>query len=91
MEHQYKYVAMTDKAGNEILGKNGKPIITREYQYTRADGSKVVIQDHSAGHTYNDANGVGDQAAHLNLRPFDDTRNGKVPGTKEHYPFKEKK
>jgi len=91
MEHQYKYVAMTDKAGDEILGKNGKPIITREYQYTRADGSKIVIQDHSAGHTYNDVNGVGDQAAHFNLRPFNDTRNGKVPGTKEHYPFKEKK
>ncbi|PCR92839.1 type IV secretion protein Rhs [Pseudomonas fluorescens] len=90
-EHQYKYVAMTDKTGEAILGKDGKPIITREYQYTRADGSKVVIQDHSAGHTYNDVNGVGDQAAHLNLRPFENTRNGKVPGAQEHYPFKEKK
>ncbi|WP_374019573.1 HNH/endonuclease VII fold putative polymorphic toxin [Paenibacillus thiaminolyticus] len=25
---------------------------------------------------------------HFNVRPTDNTRIGKVPGTKEHYPFK---
>ena len=37
---------MTDRNGKAILGSDGKPIMTREYTFTRPDGSKVVIQDH---------------------------------------------
>ncbi|WP_221395234.1 HNH/endonuclease VII fold putative polymorphic toxin [Dyadobacter sp. NIV53] len=46
--------------------------------------SKVVIQDHSAGHTQ-----FGGEAAkpHFNVRPSENTRTGTVPGTNAHYPF----
>ncbi|WP_332405598.1 HNH/endonuclease VII fold putative polymorphic toxin, partial [Vibrio metschnikovii] len=84
---QYNQVKMTDSSGSPILGENGKPIWTREYQFTRGDGSKVVIQDHSAGHYYGE-NGIGDQGAHFNVRPIENTRTGKVAGTLPHYDFK---
>ncbi|WP_084682747.1 HNH/endonuclease VII fold putative polymorphic toxin, partial [Dickeya sp. MK7] len=83
---QYNQVRMTNSEGESILGKDGKPIWTREYQFTRQDGSKVIIQDHSAGHYYGEG-GVGDQGSHLNIRPIDNTRAGKVPGTRGHYGF----
>ena len=70
--------------GKVILGTNGKPIMTREYTFTRPDGSKVIIQDHSAGHSFG---GVGDQGPHFNVRPPENTRTGKVPGTQSHYLF----
>jgi len=83
---QYNHVMMTDSNGNPVLDKNSQPIWTREYQFTRADGSVVLIQDHGAGHYYGE-NGVGDQGAHFNARPCENPRTGKVPGTKAHYPF----
>jgi hypothetical protein len=75
---------MTDRNGKAILGADGKPLMTREYTFTRPDGSKVVIQDHSAGHNFG---GVGDQGPHFNVRPPENTRSGKNPGTHPHYPF----
>jgi hypothetical protein len=48
-----------------------------------------LIQDHTAGHKYNDKNRAGDQGAHFNLRPIEKPRNGKIQGTKDHYSFKE--
>ena len=72
--------------GKAILGADGKPIMTREYTFTRPDGSKVVIQDHSAGHSFGQG-GVGDQGPHFNVRPPENTRTGSVPGTQPHYPF----
>jgi RHS repeat-associated protein len=81
-----KRVPMTDKSGKSILGPDGKPIMTREYTYTRSDGSKVVVQEHSAGHKFGEG-GVGDQGPHFNIRPIENTRTGTVPGTQEHYPF----
>src|SRR5581483_1838478 len=80
------YVDMTDRNGTKILGDDGLPIRTREYTYTRPDGSQVIIQDHSAGHTFGQG-GVGDQGPHFNVRPPDNTRTGNVPGTLNHYPF----
>jgi len=47
----------------------------------------VVIQDHSAGHSFGAPDGAGDQGPHFNVRPADDTRNGSVLGTDPHYPF----
>ena len=64
-----------------IKDKNGKIIWTREYTFTNNKGEKIIIQDHSAGHE------KGGQGPHFNVRPIDNTRTGKVPGTKEHYPF----
>ena len=80
-------VPMTGRTGRPLLGPNGRPLITREYTFRRADGSKVVIQDHSAGHYFGEPGGIGDQGPHFNARPSDNTRTGKVPGTQEHYPF----
>ncbi|WP_460885254.1 HNH/endonuclease VII fold putative polymorphic toxin, partial [Paractinoplanes abujensis] len=77
-------VPMTDKFGNPVLDANKQRIMTREYHFTRDDGSKVVIQDHSAGHQFGEG-GVGDQGRHLNVRPGDNTRTGKVEGTAQHY------
>ncbi|MCU1727097.1 HNH/endonuclease VII fold putative polymorphic toxin [Pseudomonas sp. 7P_10.2_Bac1] len=88
---QYKYVRMTSKNNESILNNEGKPILTREYQFTRADGSIIVIQDHSAGHRFSAPGNAGDQPAHLNLRPIENTRNGKVDGARDHYYFREKK
>jgi len=39
----------TDRNGKVMLDKTGKPISTREYEFTRPDGSKIIIQEHSAG------------------------------------------
>ncbi|WP_353854735.1 T7SS effector LXG polymorphic toxin [Bacillus sp. Bos-x628] len=70
------------EGGRVIKDENGKIIWTREYLYTNNKGQKIIIQDHSAGHE------KGGQGPHFNVRPFDNPRTGKVPGTKEHYPFK---
>ena len=75
---------MTDKYGKSVLGDNGKPIMTREYDYTTPDGQKVTIQDHSAGHQFLDG---GAESSHFNARPTSDTRHGQVPGTQSHYYF----
>ncbi len=82
---QYSKVPMTDKNGKAVLDNNGKPTTTREYTFTNPDGKKVVVQDHSAGHQY--PNSVGNQGSHFNVRPPENIRTGKIPGTKEHYPF----
>lgn len=82
---QFEKVNMTDKNGKSVLDENGNLIETREYTFTKDDGSEIVIQDHSAGHK-----DFGSEAAepHLNVRPKDKPRNGKVEGTMSHYPFK---
>jgi RHS repeat-associated protein len=79
-------VPLTNRNGNPILGGNGKRIMTREYLYKRADGSEIIIQDHSAGHQFGEG-GIGDQGPHFNVRPVDNPRTGHVPGTSEHYSF----
>jgi RHS repeat-associated protein len=84
---QYNQVMMTDKYGDPVLNPlTKKNIWTREYQYTRPDGSKIIIQDHSAGHQYGQG-GIGDQGPHLNIRPYDNTRTGSISGTLDHYGF----
>lgn len=76
-------VPMTDINRNNILDADGRRIMTREYTYNRSDGSKVLIQEHSAGHPR--PGGVGAQGSHSNVCPPDDPRTGHVPGTKDHY------
>ncbi|MET9881257.1 polymorphic toxin-type HINT domain-containing protein [Actinacidiphila glaucinigra] len=77
---------MTDRSGRQIMNPDGTPLNTREYVYTREGGDQVIIQDHSAGHYYGEG-GVGDQGPHLNVRPFENPRTGKVPGTAQHYEY----
>ena len=82
---QYKMTPMTDRNGKNILGKDGKPIYTREYQYDIPNnGGAVIIQDHSAGHIL-----YGGEAAkpHFNVRSIENTRHGAYPGTKKHYTY----
>ncbi|MET8198030.1 HNH/endonuclease VII fold putative polymorphic toxin [Micromonospora taraxaci] len=79
-------VPMTTREGTQIMNENGRPVMTREYIFERGRGNKVVIQDHSYGHQYGEA-GVGDQGSHLNVRPWTNTRTGKVPGTAQHYEY----
>jgi hypothetical protein len=68
------------------MGTDGKPLMTREYTYTRPDGSKVIIQDHSAGHKFGQG-GIGDQGSHFNVRPPENTRTGSIPEVGDHYPW----
>jgi RHS repeat-associated protein len=81
-----EFVPMT-RMGKPVLDSSGKPVSTLEYTYTRPDGSKAVIQDHSFGHYF--GGGKGDVGPHLNVRPVDASgnviRNGSVPGTLDHY------
>ena len=83
---QFNQEMMTGKHGNPVLNSSKKTIWTRVYQYTRSDGSKVIIQDHSAGHDFGEG-GIGNQGPHINVRPIDNTRAGSVPGTLDHYGF----
>ncbi|TDD58955.1 hypothetical protein E1263_16850 [Kribbella antibiotica] len=83
---ELRMTAMTDRSGHQLMNPYGRPIMTREYVFTRSGGDRVIIQDHSAGHFYGEG-GVGDQGAHLNVRPFDTPRTGKVPGTAQHYEY----
>jgi RHS repeat-associated protein len=76
-------VPLTDQSGKQVV-VNGKPQTSREYTHTTGSGDKVVIQDHSQGHSFPDGGTVG---PHINVRPQGDTRNGTVPGTDPHYPY----
>ncbi len=83
---ELQMVPMTGRSGRQVMDENGQAVMTREYVYTRGDGSRVIIQDHSAGHQFGEG-GVGDQGRHLNVRPFENPRTGKVPGTAQHYEY----
>lgn len=78
------YVNMTDSNGKNVLGENGKPVMSREYTFTNKNGDKVVIQDHQAGHKFPDGGGEG---AHFNVRKPEETRHSVFPGTDSHYNF----
>lgn len=56
---QYAIEKMTDKNEKRVLDDNGMPIDTRVYQFTRSNGTKILIQDHSAGHKFGRADGMG--------------------------------
>jgi len=75
---------LTDANGKKII-ENGNPVMTREYFYTRADHTRVVIQEHSRGHSY--ADGKGAQGSHFNVRPSNNLHNGTVEGTHGHYNY----
>ena len=79
-----KHTMMRTRTGAVVVDAKGNPIQTREYVFTRQDGSQIVIQEHSAGHKFGE-DGVGDQPPHFNVRPIDRRRTGKVPGTDDHY------
>ncbi|MGW1803453.1 HNH/endonuclease VII fold putative polymorphic toxin [Streptomyces sp. NPDC002078] len=85
---EIRRVPMTDRTGQQVMDASHNPVMTREYVFTRSDGSKVIIQDHGYGHYYGEG-GVGDQGSHFNVRPWENPRTGKVPGTAQHYEYPE--
>ncbi|WP_405991252.1 putative T7SS-secreted protein [Streptomyces sp. NBC_00986] len=83
---EIRRVPMTDRGGQQVMDDANKPVMTREYVFTRGDGSKVIIQDHAHGHDFGEG-GVGNQDSHFNVRPWENPRTGKVPGTAQHYEY----
>ncbi|MEG1466936.1 MAG: RHS repeat-associated core domain-containing protein [Hafnia sp.] len=85
-------VPMTDKNGHQVMDAEHKPISTREYHFTRPDGSKIVIQEHSTGHIYGPPGTSGNQGPHFNPREYDyetghGSRNISLKNLPEHYSF----
>ena len=72
---------LRDQNGNKRIGPDGRPIMAREYEFGRHE---IVIQDHGAGHQFNDGGTVG---PHFNVRPSGEPKHGTVPGTPPHYFF----
>lgn len=78
---------MTDRNGRRVLDARGRPIMSREYDFDLADGRRIAIQDHSAGHTFGLPGTAGNQGPHFNVRENPQLRRGHPTGTQEHYPF----
>ncbi|MFI5685743.1 HNH/endonuclease VII fold putative polymorphic toxin [Streptomyces sp. NPDC051636] len=61
-----------------------QPIFYTEEVYEHPNGEDLVVfQDHWFGHQKPGEPGY--QPAHVHVRPFEDTRNGQIPGCEEHY------
>ncbi|MGW4998964.1 putative T7SS-secreted protein [Streptomyces hydrogenans] len=71
------------QGGGALLGKDGRPIFYREEWYETADGEPILFQDHYFGHR--EPGEEGYQGPHIHVRPYNDTRNGQIPGCEEHY------
>ncbi|MCE7083050.1 HNH/endonuclease VII fold putative polymorphic toxin, partial [Streptomyces sp. ST2-7A] len=84
--NEIRKIPMEDRSGRKLKNPDGTIVQTREYVFERKRGDRVIIQDHSAGHRFGEG-GVGDQGPHFNVRPFDNPRTGKVPGTAQHYEY----
>ncbi|MFF5274067.1 putative T7SS-secreted protein [Streptomyces sp. NPDC000133] len=71
------------QGGKQLLNDNHEPIFYREEWYENPSGDIVVFQDHHFGHQKPGAPGY--QGPHVHVRPYDNPRNGQIPGTEEHY------
>ncbi|WP_343235439.1 putative T7SS-secreted protein [Streptomyces bauhiniae] len=72
------------QGGKQLLDENHQPIYYREEVYEHPNGDDLIVyQDHWFGHQKPGEPGY--QPAHVHVRPFDNTRNGQVPGCEEHY------
>nr|WP_326694251.1 DUF6531 domain-containing protein [Streptomyces sp. NBC_01766] len=71
------------QGSKRILGSDGKPIFYTTEWYETPSGDIVVFQDHWFGHQ--EPGTPGHQPAHVHVRPYDNTRNGQIPGCEEHY------
>ena len=67
---QYDKVPLDNGKGKKLLGKDGKPIMTREYHFEGNHGG-AIIQEHSIGHRQ-----YGGDASkpHFNVRPMNNPR-----------------
>ncbi|MBJ7001300.1 RHS domain-containing protein [Streptomyces sp. CRPSP2-6A1] len=72
------------QGSKQLMGDDHKPIYYTEEVYEHPNGrDMVVFQDHWFGHQK--PGEVGYQPSHVHVRPFEDTRNGQIPGCEEHY------
>ncbi|MBN3931771.1 type IV secretion protein Rhs [Streptomyces verrucosisporus] len=71
------------QGGKQLLDDNHQPIFYREEYYETPSGDLIVYQDHWFGHQKPGEPGY--QPPHVHVRPFDDPRNGQLPGCEEHY------
>nr|WP_276607247.1 HNH/endonuclease VII fold putative polymorphic toxin [Streptomyces sp. A1277] len=63
------------------MDENHQPIYYREEVYEHPNGNDLIVyQDHWFGHQK--PGGPGYQPAHVRVRPFENTRNGQVPGAR---------
>ncbi len=67
----------------QLIGPDHQPIFYREEWYEAPNGDIIVYQDHWFGHQ--EPGTPGHQGPHVHVRPYDNTRNGQIPGTEEHY------
>ncbi|MFE5481360.1 putative T7SS-secreted protein [Streptomyces sp. NPDC056527] len=72
------------QGSKQLLNENHEPIYYREEVYEHPNGQDLIVfQDHWFGHQKFGEPGY--QPAHVHVRPFEDTRNGQIPGTEPHY------
>lgn len=58
-----------DGYGNKVLGADGMPVKTRQYEFLNTKGESVFIQEHSLGHSK--ATPQHGLEPHFNVRPAD--------------------
>ncbi|WP_225776139.1 HNH/endonuclease VII fold putative polymorphic toxin [Pseudomonas sp. Marseille-Q5115] len=82
---QVDRVHLLDGNGEKIKYPNGQVVTTRQYHYINKNGDRVVIQEHSWGHSKATA-GHGAEP-HFNTRAAQDLKVHNFPGTHGHYNF----
>ncbi|KOU67230.1 type IV secretion protein Rhs, partial [Streptomyces sp. MMG1533] len=72
------------QGSKQLMTENHEPIFYREEVYEHPNGQDLIVfQDHWFGHQKPGEPGY--QPAHVHVRPYEDTRNGQIPGCEEHY------
>ncbi|WRZ89639.1 HNH/endonuclease VII fold putative polymorphic toxin [Streptomyces sp. NBC_01007] len=72
------------QGAKQLTGEDHQPIYYTEEVYEHPNGEDLMVfQDHWFGHQRPGEPGY--QPSHVHVRPFEDTRNGQVPGCEEHY------
>ncbi|MFE0449799.1 putative T7SS-secreted protein [Streptomyces sp. NPDC058914] len=68
----------------QLLDENHRPIFYTEEVYEHPNGRDLIVfQDHWFGHQKPGEPGY--QPPHVHVRPYEDPRNGQIPGAEEHY------
>ncbi|MFJ9740347.1 putative T7SS-secreted protein [Streptomyces sp. NPDC101166] len=68
----------------QLMDENHRPIFYTEEVYEHPNGRDLIVyQDHWFGHQQPGEPGY--QPSHVHVRPYEDQRNGQIPGAEEHY------
>jgi RHS repeat-associated protein len=72
------------QGSKQLMTDDHQPIYYTEEIYEHPNGEDLIVfQDHWFGHQKPGEPGY--QGPHVHVRPFEDTRNGQIPGAEEHY------